>query len=156
MLRKAAGDAKERSWSSRGSRMQPPVVIHVMEAARNAGLTHITFATQPPPGARGTREEVRRPAEAAGDALAFRDRLVATWYAPRVTWLSAMLMPLSLAVGGIVAARRALYERGVLRSGRAWSFRGRRGQCHHRRRRQDTARDRTGRSARPRGASPAS
>lgn len=51
--------------------------------------------------------------------MAFRDRLVAAWYAPRVTWLAAMLMPLSWVFGFVVAARRALYGRGALWSGRA-------------------------------------
>lgn len=50
--------------------------------------------------------------------MAFRDRLVAAWYAPRVTWLSAMLMPLSWLFGAVVAARRALYRRGVLSGAR--------------------------------------
>lgn len=50
--------------------------------------------------------------------MAFRDRLVAAWHAPRVTWLAALLMPLSWLFGSVVAVRRALYRRGVLRSAR--------------------------------------
>jgi tetraacyldisaccharide 4'-kinase len=46
--------------------------------------------------------------------MAFRDHLVAAWYAPRVTWLAALLMPLSWLFGAVVAARRALYRGGVL------------------------------------------
>jgi tetraacyldisaccharide 4'-kinase len=46
--------------------------------------------------------------------MAFRDRLVAAWYAPRVTWLAALLRPLSWLFGAVVAVRRALYQRGVL------------------------------------------
>ena len=45
-------------------------------------------------------------------------RLVATWYTPRVTPLAALLWPLSILYRGVVAVRRALYRAGVLRSQR--------------------------------------
>ena len=44
------------------------------------------------------------------------DRLVATWYEPQLTPLAALLTPLSLAFRTVVAARRALYWSGILRS----------------------------------------
>lgn len=47
--------------------------------------------------------------------MALRDRLVAAWYAPRVTGLATVLTPLSWLYGFVVAARRALYRRGFLR-----------------------------------------
>ena len=51
MLRKAAGDAKEPVVViNADANATHQSVIHVMEAARNAGLTHITFATQTPTG----------------------------------------------------------------------------------------------------------
>jgi tetraacyldisaccharide 4'-kinase len=45
-------------------------------------------------------------------------RLVATWYTPRVTPLAALLWPLSILYRIVVAARRALYRAGLLRSHR--------------------------------------
>lgn len=50
--------------------------------------------------------------------MAFRDRLVAAWYAPRITALAALLMPISWLYGLLVAARRALYRSGLLRCAR--------------------------------------
>lgn len=50
--------------------------------------------------------------------MAFADRLVAAWYAPRVTPLAAALAPLSAIYAGAVAARRSLYRRGFLRATR--------------------------------------
>ena len=51
MLRKAAGDAKDPIVViNADANATHQSVIHVMEAARNAGLTHITFATQTPTG----------------------------------------------------------------------------------------------------------
>ncbi len=51
MLRKSAGDAKEPVVIiNADANATHQSVIHVMEAARNAGLTHITFATQTPTG----------------------------------------------------------------------------------------------------------
>lgn len=47
--------------------------------------------------------------------MAFRDRLVAAWYAPRPTPLAWALAPLAVPYGAVVAARRALYAAGVLR-----------------------------------------
>ncbi len=46
--------------------------------------------------------------------MSVRDRLSAAWYAPRLTAVSALLLPLSLAFRGLVAARRALYRLGAL------------------------------------------
>jgi tetraacyldisaccharide 4'-kinase len=46
------------------------------------------------------------------------ERLVATWYAPRVTPLAALLWPLSLLFRIVVAVRRGLYGAGILRSQR--------------------------------------
>ncbi|MGH8849770.1 MAG: tetraacyldisaccharide 4'-kinase [Casimicrobiaceae bacterium] len=43
------------------------------------------------------------------------ERLVASWYAPRLTPLSALLAPAALAFRGAAAARRALYRHGLLR-----------------------------------------
>jgi tetraacyldisaccharide 4'-kinase len=48
--------------------------------------------------------------------VTFTDRIVATWYAPRVTLLAALLWPLSLLYRFVVAARRALFRAGVLRA----------------------------------------
>jgi tetraacyldisaccharide 4'-kinase len=45
-------------------------------------------------------------------------RLVATWYTPRVTPLAAMLWPLSILYRGIVAVRRALFRAGIVRARR--------------------------------------
>ena len=45
-------------------------------------------------------------------------RLVATWYTPRVTPLAALLWPLSLLYRVLVAVRRALFRAGLLRSQR--------------------------------------
>ncbi|MEP7180618.1 MAG: tetraacyldisaccharide 4'-kinase [Betaproteobacteria bacterium] len=46
--------------------------------------------------------------------MRFADRLVAAWYAPRVTALPALLAPLSWVFGAAAAARRGLYRAGVL------------------------------------------
>ena len=48
-------------------------------------------------------------------AMKFENRLVATWYAPKKTWLAWTLWPLSLAFQAAVTVRRALYRIGVLR-----------------------------------------
>lgn len=49
-LKRAAGDAKEPIVViNADAQATHQSVIHVMEAARNAGLTHITFATQASP-----------------------------------------------------------------------------------------------------------
>ncbi len=45
-------------------------------------------------------------------------RLVAAWYAPRLTALTASLVPLACAFGIAASARRALFRAGVLRSHR--------------------------------------
>jgi biopolymer transport protein ExbD len=51
MLRKAAGDVKEPVVViNADANATHQSVIHVMEAARAAGLVHITFATQAPAG----------------------------------------------------------------------------------------------------------
>jgi biopolymer transport protein ExbD len=51
MLRKAAGDLKEPVIViNADANATHQSVIHVMEAARAAGLVHITFATQTPAG----------------------------------------------------------------------------------------------------------
>jgi len=44
------------------------------------------------------------------------DRLVADWYSPRCSALTALLRPLSSLFGAAVALRRVLYRRGILRS----------------------------------------
>jgi len=44
------------------------------------------------------------------------DHLVAGWYAPRATMLTAALWPLSLLFRAAVALRRSLYRRGILRA----------------------------------------
>jgi biopolymer transport protein ExbD len=50
LLRKAAGDAKDPIIViNADANATHQSVIHVMEAARAAGLVHITFATQTPP-----------------------------------------------------------------------------------------------------------
>jgi biopolymer transport protein ExbD len=52
MLKRAAGDAKEPIVViNADAQATHQSVIHVMEAARSAGLTHITFATQASPAA---------------------------------------------------------------------------------------------------------
>ena len=48
--------------------------------------------------------------------MAFSDRLVAAWYAPGLTPLSAALLPLSMLVRAAVALRRWAYRQGLLRS----------------------------------------
>ena len=50
--------------------------------------------------------------------MSFATRLSATWYAPRVTPLTALLWPLSLLFRSIVAVRRLLFRAGILRSQR--------------------------------------
>lgn len=50
--------------------------------------------------------------------MTFADRLVAAWYAPRVTPLAALLWPASLLFRVAVAVRRALYRAGALRARR--------------------------------------
>ena len=50
--------------------------------------------------------------------MTFAQRLVATWYAPRVTPLAAALWPLSILYRTLVAVRRALFRAGILRSHR--------------------------------------
>jgi tetraacyldisaccharide 4'-kinase len=47
-----------------------------------------------------------------------RERLEAAWYAPRLVPLAALLLPLTWLFAGVVALRRWLYRRGVLRSTR--------------------------------------
>jgi len=52
MLKRAAGDAKEPIVViNADAQATHQSVVHIMEAARNAGLTHITFATQASPRA---------------------------------------------------------------------------------------------------------
>ena len=52
MLKRAAGEAKEPIVViNADAQATHQSVVHIMEAARNAGLTHITFATQASPRA---------------------------------------------------------------------------------------------------------
>ena len=44
--------------------------------------------------------------------MVFSDRLVAAWYAPRLTPLAALLLPLAALFGAVAAARRRLYRAG--------------------------------------------
>ena len=48
----------------------------------------------------------------------FAARLVAAWYAPHLTPLTLLLVPLAALFAGAVALRRALYRQGVLRAQR--------------------------------------
>jgi len=50
--------------------------------------------------------------------MSIADRLVAAWYAPHLTPLTAALVPLSFVFRGAVALRRTLYRSGLLRSER--------------------------------------
>lgn len=50
--------------------------------------------------------------------MAFADRVVASWYAPRATPLSLALSPLAGVFRVAVAVRRALYARGIVRAER--------------------------------------
>ena len=50
--------------------------------------------------------------------MSLADRVVAAWYAPRLTPLAAALWPLSVVFRSVVAVRRALFRAGVLRSQR--------------------------------------
>ena len=50
--------------------------------------------------------------------MTFAMRLVTTWYTPRVTLLAALLWPVSILNGAIVAVRRGLFGAGILRSHR--------------------------------------
>ncbi len=45
----------------------------------------------------------------------FRERLVAAWFSPRLTPLTALLVPAAFAFRGATAVRRALYRHGLLR-----------------------------------------
>jgi tetraacyldisaccharide 4'-kinase len=47
--------------------------------------------------------------------MTFAERLVGAWSAPRLTWLTALLLPLSWLFRAGVALRRALYRAGLLR-----------------------------------------
>ena len=47
--------------------------------------------------------------------MSIADRLVGAWYAPRLTLLTGLLVPLSFLFRGAVALRSALYRGGVLR-----------------------------------------
>lgn len=46
--------------------------------------------------------------------MTLADRVVAAWYTPRLTPLSASLLPLSWLFGAVVALRRALYRLGIV------------------------------------------
>ncbi len=48
--------------------------------------------------------------------MSFADRVVTAWYTPRLTLLAAVLWPLSLVFWIVVAARRKLFDRGILAS----------------------------------------
>ena len=48
--------------------------------------------------------------------MAFSDRLVAAWYAPRLTPLTAALLPLSLLFRAVAAIRRWVYHAGIAQS----------------------------------------
>jgi tetraacyldisaccharide 4'-kinase len=50
--------------------------------------------------------------------MSIANRLVAAWYAPQLTPLTAALVPLSVVFRGAVALRRTLYRGGLLRSDR--------------------------------------
>src|ERR1700730_17242614 len=50
--------------------------------------------------------------------MSIADRLVAAWYAPQLTPLTAALVPLSVVFASAVALRRTLYRGGLLRSER--------------------------------------
>jgi tetraacyldisaccharide 4'-kinase len=50
--------------------------------------------------------------------MSFAARLVAAWYAPRLTPLTLPLVPMSALFAGVVALRRALYRAGLLRAQR--------------------------------------
>jgi tetraacyldisaccharide 4'-kinase len=50
--------------------------------------------------------------------MSIADRLVAAWYAPKLTLLTAALTPLSIVFGLVVALRRGLYRAGAIRQQR--------------------------------------
>ena len=50
--------------------------------------------------------------------MSLSSRLVAAWYAPRLTALTAPLVPLAVAFGAAASARRALFRAGLLRAQR--------------------------------------
>jgi tetraacyldisaccharide 4'-kinase len=50
--------------------------------------------------------------------VTFAERLVADWYAPRLTALTAAMLPLSVVYCGVVSLRRALFKQAVLSSTR--------------------------------------
>src|ERR1700676_5508664 len=50
--------------------------------------------------------------------MSIADRLVAAWYAPQLTLLTAALVPLSVVFRSAVALRRTLYRGGLLRAER--------------------------------------
>src|ERR1700736_1477535 len=54
----------------------------------------------------------------SGLCMSIADRLVAAWYAPQLTPLTAALVPLSVVFASAVALRRTLYRGGLLRSER--------------------------------------
>jgi tetraacyldisaccharide 4'-kinase len=51
--------------------------------------------------------------------MSLSSRLVNAWYTPRLTLLTAALVPLACAFGAVASTRRALYRAGVLRSHRS-------------------------------------
>ncbi len=53
-----------------------------------------------------------------GAGVTFTERIVAAWYAPRLTLPAALLWPLSVAYRLVVALRRALFRGGLLRARR--------------------------------------
>src|SRR4029450_1658888 len=90
ILKRAAGDGKDPVVIiNADANATHQSVIHVMEAARQAGIVHITFATQTPAKCRVRRSPAR-------NDVNFAQRVVAAWYAPRLTAASALLWPFSV------------------------------------------------------------
>src|SRR2546421_12592613 len=50
--------------------------------------------------------------------MSFANRLVEDWYVPRITLLTALLLPLSVAFRALASVRRAWYRSGFLRTER--------------------------------------
>ena len=80
-------------------------VIHVMEAARVAGMVHITLRRNRRSNSVGPALRPRSAVPVLKMSLA--SRLVAAWYAEHLTALTAPLVPLAAAFATIACARRA-------------------------------------------------
>ena len=80
-----------------------------------AGIQRLCGQRHWVPAFAGTTTE---PGERATVPMSLTSRLVDAWYAPRLSVLTASLVPAALAFGAVASARRTLYGAGVLRAER--------------------------------------